>query len=177
MQFLKKMLYLIGCMFVMFRYIALSDSFLEDFCCGPKLKIQSTEVLTPATHEGNPSVMETSPRHSISHTERDGQGMNSHTEPAYRTEPQQQEMEEHRRTPIKCILDLKKQKFNNLISSNSQHAHYPTSPSQSQHSSAQGYPSNLGQGHEHQLPSDHSHAPLADTDSVLEAAVNSILEC
>uniref|UniRef100_A0A673LJK7 BRD4 interacting chromatin remodeling complex associated protein like n=1 Tax=Sinocyclocheilus rhinocerous TaxID=307959 RepID=A0A673LJK7_9TELE len=166
---------LIGFMFVMFRYIALSDGFLEDFCCGPKLKIRSTEVLTPATHEGNPSVMETSPRHSISHTGRDGQGMNSHTEPAYRTEPQQQGMEEHRRTPIKCILDLKKKKFNNLISSNSQHAHYPTSPSQSQHSSAQGYPSNLGQGHEHQLPSDHSHTPLAD--SVLEAAVNSILEC
>uniref|UniRef100_A0A671LIA7 GLTSCR1-like protein n=1 Tax=Sinocyclocheilus anshuiensis TaxID=1608454 RepID=A0A671LIA7_9TELE len=151
------------------------DGFLEDFCCGPKLKIRSTEVLTPATHEGNPSVMETSPRHSVSHTGRDGQGMNSHTEPAYRTEPQQQGMEEHRRTPIKCILNLKKTKFNNLISSNSQHAHYLTSPSQSQHSSAQGYPSNLGQGHEHQLPSDHSHTPLAD--SVLEAAVNSILEC
>ncbi|KTG42684.1 hypothetical protein cypCar_00001676 [Cyprinus carpio] len=153
------------------------DGFLEDFCCGPKLKIRSTEVLTPATHEGNPSVMETSPRHSISHTERDGQGVNSHTEPAYRTEPQQQRMEEHRRTPIKCILDLKKNKFNNLISSNSQPAHYPASPSQSQHSSTQGNPSNLEQGHEHQLPSDHSQAPLADTDSVLEAAVNSILEC
>uniref|UniRef100_A0A672M9P7 BICRA like chromatin remodeling complex associated protein n=1 Tax=Sinocyclocheilus grahami TaxID=75366 RepID=A0A672M9P7_SINGR len=154
---------LIGCMFVMFRYIALSDGFLEDFCCGTKLKIQSAEVLTPASHEGNPSVMETSPRHSISHTGRDGQGMNSHREPAYRTEPQQQGMEEHRRTPIKCILDLKKKKSINLISSNSQHAHYPTSPSQSQHSS--------------QHLSDHSHAPLADTDSVLEAAVNSILEC
>uniref|UniRef100_A0A8C1X9M5 BRD4 interacting chromatin remodeling complex associated protein like n=2 Tax=Cyprinus carpio TaxID=7962 RepID=A0A8C1X9M5_CYPCA len=153
------------------------DGFLEDFCCGPKLKIRSTEVLTPATHEGSPSVMETSPRHSISHTERDGQGVNSHTEPAYRTEPQQQRMEEHRRTPIKCILDLKKNKFNNLISSNSQPAHYPASPSQSQHSSTQGNPSNLGQGHEHQLPSDHNQAPLADTDSVLEAAVNSILEC
>ncbi|XP_059388624.1 BRD4-interacting chromatin-remodeling complex-associated protein-like [Carassius carassius] len=149
------------------------DGFMEDFCCGPKLKIQSTEMLTPATPEGNLSVMKTSTRHSISHTGRDGQGMDSHTEPAYRTELQQQKMEEHRRPPIKCILDLKKKKFNNLISSNSQHAHYPTSPSQSQ----QGYPSNLGQGHEHQLPSDHSHAPLADTDSVLEAAVNSILEC
>uniref|UniRef100_A0A8C1QPX1 GLTSCR protein conserved domain-containing protein n=1 Tax=Cyprinus carpio TaxID=7962 RepID=A0A8C1QPX1_CYPCA len=133
--------------------------------------------LTPAAHEGNPSVMKTSPMHSISHTGRDEQGMNSHTEPAYRTEPQQQGMEEHRRTPIKCILDLKKKKCNNLISSNSQHAHYPTSPTQSQHSSAQGYPSNLVQGHEQQHPSDHSHAPLADTDSVLEAAVNSILEC
>ncbi|XP_016122722.1 GLTSCR1-like protein [Sinocyclocheilus grahami] len=153
------------------------DGFLEDFCCGTKLKIQSAEVLTPASHEGNPSVMETSPRHSISHTGRDGQGMNSHREPAYRTEPQQQGMEEHRRTPIKCILDLKKKKSINLISSNSQHAHYPTSPSQSQHSSAQGYPSNLVQGHEQQHLSDHSHAPLADTDSVLEAAVNSILEC
>uniref|UniRef100_A0A673KI27 GLTSCR1-like protein n=1 Tax=Sinocyclocheilus rhinocerous TaxID=307959 RepID=A0A673KI27_9TELE len=153
------------------------DGFLEDFCCGTKLKIQSAEILTPAVHEGNPSVMETSPRHSISHTGRDGQGMNSHREPAYRTEPQQQGMEEHRRTPIKCILDLKKKKSINLISSNSQHAHYPTSPSQSQHSSAQGYPSNLVQGHEQQHLSDHSHAPLADTDSVLEAAVNSILEC
>uniref|UniRef100_A0A671PQI2 GLTSCR1-like protein n=1 Tax=Sinocyclocheilus anshuiensis TaxID=1608454 RepID=A0A671PQI2_9TELE len=162
-QTLKTFLCLIGCMFVMFRYIALSDGFLEDFCCGTKLKIQSAEVLTPAAHEGNPSVMETSPRHSISHTGRDGQGMNSHREPAYRTEPQQQGMEEHRRTPIKCILDLKKKKSINLISSNSQHAHYPTSPSQSQHSS--------------QHLSDHSHAPLADTDSVLEAAVNSILEC
>lgn len=103
--------------------------------------------------------------------------MNSHTEPAYRTESQQQGMEEHRRSPIKCILDLKKKKSINLISSNSQHTHYPTSPSQSQHSSAQGYPSSLGRGHEEQLPSDHSHTSLADTDSVLEAAVNSILEC
>uniref|UniRef100_A0A8C2C086 BRD4 interacting chromatin remodeling complex associated protein like n=1 Tax=Cyprinus carpio TaxID=7962 RepID=A0A8C2C086_CYPCA len=153
------------------------DGFLEDFCCGTKLKIQSPEVLTPAAHEGKPSIMKTSPMHSISHTGRDEQGMNSHTEPAYRTEPQQQGMEEHRRTPIKCILDLKKKKCNNLISSNSQHAHHPTSPTQSQHSSAQGYPSNLVQGHEQQHPSDHSHAPSADTDSVLEAAVNSILEC
>ncbi|XP_067286421.1 BRD4-interacting chromatin-remodeling complex-associated protein-like isoform X2 [Pseudorasbora parva] len=153
------------------------DGFLEDFCCGPKLRIPSPKVLTPATNEGNSSIMETSPRHSIGLTVQDGQGMNSHTEPAYRTESQQQTMEEHRRSPIKCILDLKKMKSNNLISSNSQHAHYPTSPSQSQHSSAQGYPSSLGQGHEQQLPSDHSHTSLADTDSVLEAAVNSILEC
>ncbi|XP_073684480.1 BRD4-interacting chromatin-remodeling complex-associated protein-like [Garra rufa] len=153
------------------------DGFLEEFCCGPKRKIRNIEVSKPATHEGNPSKMETSPRHSTSHSGRDVQDVNSHTEPAYRTEPQQQAMEEHRRTPIKCILDLKKRKCNNLISSNSQHAHYSTSPSQSQHSSTQGYPSNLGQAHEHQLPSDHSHASLADTDSVLEAAVNSILEC
>ncbi|KAK9965806.1 hypothetical protein ABG768_004876 [Culter alburnus] len=153
------------------------DSFLEDFCCGPKLRIPSPKVLTPATNEGSPSIMETSPRHSISLTIKDGQVMNSHTEPAYRTESQQQGMEEHRRSPIKCILDLKKKKSINLISSNSQHAHYPTSPSQSQHSSAQGNPSSLGRGHEEQLPSDHSHTSLADTDSVLEAAVNSILEC
>ncbi|RXN10142.1 GLTSCR1 isoform X1 [Labeo rohita] len=152
------------------------DGFMEDFCCGPKRKNRTT-VLKPAIHEGNPSIMETSPRHSTSHTGRDEQDIKSHKEPAYRTEPQQQAMEEHRRTPIKCILDLKKIKSNNLISSNSQHSHYPTSPSQSQHSSAQGYPSNLGPGHEHQLPSDRSHASLADTDSVLEAAVNSILEC
>ncbi|KAG1955122.1 BRD4-interacting chromatin-remodeling complex-associated protein-like isoform X1 [Pimephales promelas] len=153
------------------------DGFLEDFCCGRKLRIPSPEVLTPVTNEGNPSTMETSPRHSISLTVKDGQGMNSHTEPAYRTESQQQGMEEHRRTPIKCILDLKKKTSSTVMSSNSQHAHYPTSPSQSKHSSAQGYPSSLGRGHEEQLPSDQNHTSLADTDSVLEAAVNSILEC
>lgn len=151
------------------------DSFLEEFCCGPKRKIPSPEVLTPASHEDKPSKMETSPSHSISHTGRDGQSMNSHTETTYRTESQQQEMEEHRRTPIKCILDLKKKTSNSVFGSKSQHAQYPTSPNQSQQSSAQGYPSNPG--HEQKLSSDPGHVSLADSDSVLEAAVNSILEC
>lgn len=166
---------LLACVFVTFRRIVLSDSFLEEFCCGPKRKIPSPEVLTPASHEAKPSKMETSPSHSISHTGRDGQSMNSHTEATYRTESQQQAMEEPRRTPIKCILDLKKKTSNSIFGSKSQHAHYPTSPNQSQQSSAQGYPSNPG--HEQQLPSDPGHVSLANSDSVLEAAVNSILEC
>ncbi|XP_051968514.1 BRD4-interacting chromatin-remodeling complex-associated protein-like isoform X1 [Xyrauchen texanus] len=152
------------------------DGFMEEFCCGPKMTIPSPEVKAAASNEGNPSIMGTSPRHSMSNVVGDEQGMNSHTEPANRTDSHLESgIEEHRRTPIKCILDMKKMKCNNFISS-SQHANYPTSPRQSQHSSAQGYPSSLGQSQEQQL-SDHSHASLADTDSVLEAAINSILEC
>ncbi|XP_051959409.1 BRD4-interacting chromatin-remodeling complex-associated protein-like isoform X1 [Xyrauchen texanus] len=148
------------------------DGFLEEFCCGPKKMIPSPEVTVAASHEGIASIMGTPPRHSMSQIGRDGQGMNSHTESAYRTDSHLESgMEEHRRTPLKCILDMKKiQQFS------IQHAKHPTSPSQSQHSSAQSYPSSLELSQEQQL-SDHSRTSLADTDSVLEAAVNSILEC
>lgn len=153
-------------------FAAASDGFLEEFCCGPKKRIPSPVV----SHEGNPSVPETSPRPPVSHAGRDGQKTNTHREPAYRTDSQpEKETEEHRRSPIKCILNIKKIKSNNLISS-SQH-HYPASPSQSQHSPAQSYPPGRGRSQEQQLSSDHSNTSLADTDSVLEAAVNSILEC
>ncbi|XP_056626825.1 BRD4-interacting chromatin-remodeling complex-associated protein-like isoform X2 [Triplophysa dalaica] len=148
------------------------DGFFEDFCCGSKKRIPSPEV----SHEENPSGMGTSTRLPMSHTGRDGQRENSHREPAYRTDSQpEKETQEHRRSPIKCILNIKKIK-SNLISS-SQHAHYPASPSQSQHSPAQSNPSGRGRSQEQQLSSDHSETLLADTDSVLEAAVNSILEC
>ncbi|TRY94543.1 hypothetical protein DNTS_008444 [Danionella cerebrum] len=154
-----------------------SDGFLEEFCCGPKRRLQSSKVMSPTPLAVNQSIMETSPSNSISHTGRKQKGSNSHTETAHRTESQQQSMEEHRRTPIKCILDLKKKTVNNITSSKSPHAPNNTSPSQSKRSSAQGYSSNQGQGHEPQLSSEYGHASLADTDSVLEAAVNSILEC
>ncbi|KAA0725000.1 BRD4-interacting chromatin-remodeling complex-associated protein-like [Triplophysa tibetana] len=148
------------------------DGFFEDFCCGSKKRIPSPEVI----HEENPSGLEKSTRLPMSHTGRDGQRENSHREPAYRTDSQpEKETQEHRRSPIKCILNIKKIK-SNLISS-SQHAHYPASPSQSQHSPAQSNPSERGRSQEQQLSSDHSQTSLADTDSVLEAAVNSILEC
>ncbi|XP_065118962.2 BRD4-interacting chromatin-remodeling complex-associated protein-like isoform X1 [Paramisgurnus dabryanus] len=151
------------------------DAFMEEFCCGPKRRCPSPEVMTPASHEEHPSGLGSSPQHSTIH--KDGQGMNSHTEPAYRTDSQpDKEIEEHRRSPIKFILDMKKLKARTLISS-SHHSHYPASPSQSQHSPPQGYHSDRVRSHEQQPPSDQSHSSSADTDSVLEAAVNSILEC
>uniref|UniRef100_A0A3B4D9R8 GLTSCR protein conserved domain-containing protein n=1 Tax=Pygocentrus nattereri TaxID=42514 RepID=A0A3B4D9R8_PYGNA len=84
---------------------------------------------------------------------------------------------EYGETAIKITIDMKKKRSNNIISSSSQHhqrlhhARHSTSPSHSQHSSAQPYPP------EQALSLDHSQVSLADTDSVLEAAVNSILEC
>ncbi|XP_063077667.1 BRD4-interacting chromatin-remodeling complex-associated protein-like isoform X2 [Engraulis encrasicolus] len=62
------------------------------------------------------------------------------------------------------------------------HPHYQVSSQAStlgpgQHSSAQLQVSDLGQSHGQVPPSEHSHQPLLESDSVLEAAVNSILEC
>ncbi|XP_017551594.1 BRD4-interacting chromatin-remodeling complex-associated protein-like isoform X1 [Pygocentrus nattereri] len=159
------------------------DGFLEDFCCGPKKMTSRSESLDSVEYEGFPSLMGASPSQDTTNME-GAQGTDICTEPAYRTEsyPAFEEsgggkQGEYGETAIKITIDMKKKRSNNIISSSSQHhqrlhhARHSTSPSHSQHSSAQPYPP------EQALSLDHSQVSLADTDSVLEAAVNSILEC
>ncbi|KAI4873195.1 hypothetical protein NFI96_019320 [Prochilodus magdalenae] len=159
------------------------DSFLEEFCCGPKKTTLSSGAMDSVEHEEFPSLMRTSPVQDMTNIE-GAQGKDIYMEPAYRTEsytafedPGGGQQGAHGETAIKITIDLKNKRSNNIISSSSQHhqrLHHPqhsTSPSQSQPSSAQLY------SPEQPLSVDHSHVSLADTDSVLEAAVNSILEC
>lgn len=137
-----------------------------------------------ADNEEFPSLMGTSPSQDMSNTGGGGEDRSIYMEPAYRTEshpafedPGGGQHGEHRETPIKITIDMKKKRANNVISSSSphhqrlHHAQHSTSPGQFQHSSGHLCPP------EQPLSSDHGHVSLADTDSVLEAAVNSILEC
>lgn len=159
------------------------DGFLEDFCCGPKKKTLSSGAADSLLHAGFPRLMGTSPSQD---TESSGESRSIHMEPAYRTEPYsafedpgggQQVEQGHGEPSIKITIDLKKKRSNNFICNSSEphqhhnHAPYSTSPRPAQHISDQLYPP------EQPLSVDHGHGLLADTDSVLEAAVNSILEC
>lgn len=156
------------------------DGFLEDFCCGHKKKTSSSGATDSFLHEGFPSLMGTSPCQDMtSNEESDEEGRSIHMEPAYRTEPYSAfedpgggQQVERGETSIKITIDLKKGKkrSNNFICSSSEshqhhHAPYSKSPSPSLYTPEQ------------PLSLDHGHVSLADTDSVLEAAVNSILEC
>ncbi|XP_049320542.1 BRD4-interacting chromatin-remodeling complex-associated protein-like isoform X2 [Astyanax mexicanus] len=159
------------------------DGFLEDFCCGPKKKTLSSGATDSLPNEDFPSLMGTSPCQDMtSNEDSDEEGRSIHMEPAYRTEPYSAfedpgggKQVEHGGTSIKITIDLKKKRSNNFLCSSSEshqhlhHAPYSTSPSPSH--SDQLYPP------EQPMSSDHGHVSLADTDSVLEAAVNSILEC
>lgn len=158
------------------------DGFLEEFCCGPKKLVSNSGAMDSVGHEEIPSLMETSPSQDTSEAYRER--TECHIKPAYRTEAYSAFEDpgggRHEETFSKGSLDMKKTKSNIISSSSSsssqhhQHfhpAHYSTSPSHSQHSSGHFYPSE-------QLQSlDHGHVQLSDTDSVLEAAVNSILDC
>lgn len=131
-------------------------------------------------HEEIPSLMETSPSQDTPHIQGYGERTECHIKPTYRTETYSAFEDPggggYEETPSKSRLDMNKKTSNNISSSSSQQhqhfhpAHYSTSPSNSQHSSGHFYPAE-------QLQSfDHSHVQLSDTDSVLEAAVNSILD-
>ncbi|KAK3529603.1 hypothetical protein QTP70_032015 [Hemibagrus guttatus] len=156
------------------------DGFLEEFCCGPKKLTSNSGAMDLDCHEEIPSFMETSPSQDTSHIQGYRERTECHIKPAYRTEAYSAFEDPggggHKETFSKSNLDMKKQK-SNIISSSSQHhqhfhpAHYSTSPSHSQHSSGHFYPSEQLQSFEH------GHVQLSDTDSVLEAAVNSILDC
>ncbi|XP_034165394.1 BRD4-interacting chromatin-remodeling complex-associated protein-like isoform X2 [Pangasianodon hypophthalmus] len=158
------------------------DGFLEEFCCGPKKLTSDSGAMDSVGHEEIPTLMETSPSQDTPHIQGYRERTECHIKPAYRTEAYSAFEDPggggHEETFSKSSLDMKNKKSNIISSSSSsqhhQHfhpAHYSTSPSHSQHSSGHFYPSE-------QLPSfDHGHVQLSDTDSVLEAAVNSILDC
>lgn len=160
--------------------LCVADGFLEEFCCGPKKMTSISGGTDSIGHEEIPSLMETSPSQDTPHIQGYGERTQCHIKPTYRTEAYSAfEDPGGGETFSKSSLDMKKMKSNNISSSSSssqhhQHfhpAHYSTSPSRSQHSSGHFYPSE-------QLQSfDHGHIQLSDTDSVLEAAVNSILDC
>ncbi|KAK1794042.1 hypothetical protein P4O66_010946 [Electrophorus voltai] len=161
------------------------DGFLEDFCCGPKILTSSSGAMDTIGREGIPSLMGTAPSQDTTYTGEGEEGRGGYIEPDYRTESYSAfedsgggDQGEHGETAIKITLNLKKKRSNNVISSSSSHHHqclhpapYSASPSHSQHSSAQLCTP------EQPLSLDHSQVSLSDTDSVLEAAVNSILEC
>ncbi|KAL2078283.1 hypothetical protein ACEWY4_025968 [Coilia grayii] len=111
---------------------------------------------------------------------------------------QQQQQQGGGHTAAKSILEMKKNQRcsnNNVIISSGYHQHqhphplphshqqphyqvsHSSSTSPGQHSSAQVQVSGQGRSHGQAPPPEHSHQPLLETDSVLEAAVNSILEC
>ncbi|MCJ8738627.1 hypothetical protein PDJAM_G00037920 [Pangasius djambal] len=158
------------------------DGFLEEFCCGPKKLTSDSGAKDSVGHEEIPTLMETSPSKDTPHIQGYRESTECHIKPAYRTEAYSAFEDPggggHEETFSKSSLDMKNKKSNIISSSSSsqhhQHfhpAHYSTSPSHSHHSSGHFYPSE-------QLPSfDHGHVQLSDTDSVLEAAVNSILDC
>ncbi|XP_066522208.1 BRD4-interacting chromatin-remodeling complex-associated protein-like isoform X2 [Hoplias malabaricus] len=159
------------------------DGFLEEFCCGPKKMISNSGAMDSFDHDEFPSLMGTSPSQELKNIEGSEEGRDIYMEPAYRTEsysafedPGGGQLRDHGETAIKITIDMKKKKANNVFSSSSHHhrlhdAQHSTSPIQSQHNTAQLYLP------EPSLSLDHGHVSLADTDSVLEAAVNSILEC
>lgn len=124
--------------------------------------------------------METSPSKDTPHIQGYRERTEYHIKPTYRTEAYSDFDDPggggHKETFSKSSPDMKKKKSSNISSSSQHHqhfhpAHYSLSPSRSQHSSGHFYPAE-------QLQSfDHGHIQLPDTDSVLEAAVNSILDC
>ncbi|KAJ8365407.1 hypothetical protein SKAU_G00142380 [Synaphobranchus kaupii] len=171
------------------------EGFLEDFCClskpgcvssagleaGPMgvTELQGASPYLPRTghHHGD---LKDSGSGEADMKERGG------VEPALRTEPQpgckdpgwegpEVSLSEHLETAIKSILDLKKTQRGSYVSQAP-----PATPSSIPHH-AQLHAPLLPQAPrppERPLPSEHSQAPMAaHTDSVLEAAVNSILEC
>ncbi|GAA6104668.1 BRD4-interacting chromatin-remodeling complex-associated protein-like [Tachysurus ichikawai] len=157
------------------------DGFLEEFCCGPKNLTSNSEAMDSDGLEESTIFMETSPSQDTSHIQGYRERTECHIKPAYRTEAYSAFEDPggggHEETFSKNNLDMNKKKSNIISSSSSQHqqhfhpAHYSTSPSHSQHSSGHFYPSEQLQSFEH------GHVQLSDTDSVLEAAVNSILDC
>ncbi|XP_053367052.1 BRD4-interacting chromatin-remodeling complex-associated protein-like isoform X1 [Clarias gariepinus] len=157
------------------------DGFLEEFCCGPKKLASNLEAMDSPCNEEIPVLMETSPLPDTPHMQGYKERTECHIKPAYRTDAYSAFEDPgggggHEETFSKSSLDMKKKQSNIISSSSSQHhhfhsAHYSTSPSHSQHSSGHFYPSEQLQTFEH------GHVQLSDTDSVLEAAVNSILDC
>lgn len=161
--------------------LCVADGFLEEFCCGSKKLTSNSGAIESVGHEEIPSLMETSPSPDTPHIQGYGERTEYYIKPTHRTDAYSAFEDpgggEHDETLSKSSLDMKMKKSNNISSSSSQHhqhfhpAHYSTSPSRSQHSSGHFYPTE-------QLQSfDHGHIQLSDTDSVLEAAVNSILDC
>lgn len=164
-----------------------SDGFLEEFCCGPKKLTSDSGAMDSDGHEDIPSLMETSPSQDAPHIQGYGERTERHVKPAYRTDAYSVFEDPggggHEESFSKSSLDMKKNKSNIISSSSSsssssqhhQHfhpAHYShTSPSHSQHISGHFYPS------EQLQLFGHGQVQLSDTDSVLEAAVNSILDC
>lgn len=157
--------------------LCVTDGFLEEFCCGPKKLNSNSGAIDSVGHEEIPSLMETSPSQDSPHIQGYRERTECHINPTYRTETYSAFEDPggggHEETLSKSRLDMRKKTSNNSSSHQHQHfhpAHYSTSPSHSQHSSGNFYPSE-------QLQSfDHSHVQLSDPDSVLEAAVNSILD-
>ncbi|MBN3320198.1 BICRL protein, partial [Atractosteus spatula] len=100
-------------------------------------------------------------------------------------DPPQQEvsLSEHLETAIKSILDLKKTQkcsLNSNNNNNSSSSIVTAPPAPVPHSTTvppSAPPTAPHPGRGLDKPLEHSQVPLADTDSVLEAAVNSILEC
>ncbi|XP_035256531.1 BRD4-interacting chromatin-remodeling complex-associated protein-like [Anguilla anguilla] len=162
------------------------DGFLEDFCCLPK---PMDTALTREVQGEQGAPIQLSPASRDPHG-RDsacvGRGWEGSVmggaDPSLRTEPQpgskdpggeqpEVSLNEHLETAIKSILQLKRTQGRSL-SANPNPALLPPPPS-----SAPRNPPAPGQGPAKPAPSDYSQPLLADTDSVLEAAVNSILEC
>ncbi|XP_064177121.1 BRD4-interacting chromatin-remodeling complex-associated protein-like isoform X1 [Anguilla rostrata] len=166
------------------------EGFLEDFCClakpegvrsaGPETgpvgvtELQGASSFLPRTEHHHGGMKD------LGSVQADENGRGS-ADPAHRTEPQpgckdpgwegpEVSLSEHLETAIKNILDLKKTRRGSYVS------HAPSAtPSSVPHQAL--FPPQR-QGPEKPLPSEHSQPPtVAHTDSVLEAAVNSILEC
>ncbi|XP_068161278.1 BRD4-interacting chromatin-remodeling complex-associated protein-like [Antennarius striatus] len=150
------------------------DSFLEDFCCGRKSKLFQDPL---------PSQSQSSPSCSWKQSDR------SSTEPPYRTDSQPgygdpgggKTAGDKLQPPLlesKSVLELKR----------SQQPYGPSSTSTNSLTAAKNYPQGNaspfaagGQRPPHpvepQYPPPLASTPHPDTDSALEAAVNSILEC
>ncbi|KAJ8416102.1 hypothetical protein AAFF_G00381240 [Aldrovandia affinis] len=172
------------------------EGFLEDFCClaksvgadltGPGLEpAPSCAAQLPGASPGLlPRKQDHGDLKDLGRGQADRKGRGS-PDPALWTEPppgykdpgregregQEVSLSEHLETAIKSILDLKKTQRAGYVS--------PALPATLPHL-AQLHPPPLpqGRGPEKPLPSEHSQVPMAaHTDSVLEAAVNSILEC
>ncbi|XP_028820759.1 BRD4-interacting chromatin-remodeling complex-associated protein-like [Denticeps clupeoides] len=129
------------------------DGFLEDFCCTPKFTVRNT------TQE------EEEDGYAASRVGQAGTSRAPPTDSAYRTECPLGYEDPGGGTGVKSLLDTNKsQRFhnnnNNVIPSH----HQPSL-------------SNCPSPAQLQTPALAPHQTLADTDSVLEAAVNSILEC
>ncbi|KAJ8359645.1 hypothetical protein SKAU_G00161700 [Synaphobranchus kaupii] len=166
------------------------DGFLEDFCCMPKaedtvepwgvqgemdIPIQASDQLSPARRDPH--------GRDSAYAGRGWEGMaRGGADPSLRTGPQpgskdpggeqpEVSLNEHLETAIKSILQLKRTQGRSLNANPNPALMSPTP------SSAPRSPPAPSQGSAKPLPSDYSQPLLADTDSVLEAAVNSILEC
>ncbi|KAJ8284636.1 hypothetical protein COCON_G00034860 [Conger conger] len=161
------------------------DGFLEDFCCLVKPECVSSAGLETCPVGVN-ELQPTSPclprmGHHHGDLKDTGTRQADQKDPAHRTEQQpgckdpgwegpEVSLSEHLETAIKSILDLKKTRRRSYVGQVP-----PATPSSTQHHAP--LPPQ-GRGSEKPLPSEHSQAPMAThTDSVLEAAVNSILEC